>query len=311
LARYLLDGNVTKPALSYLLFSSALMAGIPLVALRWISIACTASALAIWHWLTLSSLNEPLPDSIRLLIAVLFGLTPMAISQGDALRWYPLFTLTVAGAFLIYLTSAHRWFLSAITLGLCADTCFLAILPLSALLVHRYVIEQKFRWSEDLRFLLIGGVVAAPGAITFINILRGGGWPSSEFTPGFLRRIFDTSLGFFGAVTLGLSQAWIDVIAIVATVYLARSALRGPIKSPANRLCVLVLVTAGAAAIFTMIGLSKPRAYLYLAPMFSALTAVGVVRSIRSSPRLGTAAYAAHRGLDLRSQQSAHQRYSL
>src|SRR3977135_1601056 len=30
LARYLLNGNVTKPALSYLLFSSALMAGTPL-----------------------------------------------------------------------------------------------------------------------------------------------------------------------------------------------------------------------------------------------------------------------------------------
>lgn len=291
LARYLLNGNDTKPPLSYLLFSSALMVGTPLVALRWISIACTAGALAIWHWLTLSSLDEPVPDSMRLLIALLFGLTPMAVSQGDALRWYPLFTLTVAVTFLIYLRSSHRWFLSAITLGLSADTCFLAILPLSALLVHRYVIERKFRWSEDLRFFLIGGVVGSPGAVTFINILHGG-WPSDEFTPGILRRIFDTSLGFFGAVTLGLSQAWIVVIATVATVYLARSALGTPIRSSANRLCVLVLVTASAAAIFTMVGLSKPRAYLYLTPMFSALTAIGLMQAIRSAPRLGAAAYA-------------------
>jgi hypothetical protein len=127
----------TQPPLSYLLFASALMAGTPVAGLRWVSTACTAGALAIWHWLTLRSLDEPVPDSTRLLIAVLFGLTPMAVSQGDALRWYPLFTLTVAITFLIYLRSSHRWFLSTITLGLCADTCFLAILPLAALLVHR------------------------------------------------------------------------------------------------------------------------------------------------------------------------------
>jgi hypothetical protein len=39
------------------------MAGTPVAGLRWVSTACTAGALAIWHWLTLRSLDEPVPDS--------------------------------------------------------------------------------------------------------------------------------------------------------------------------------------------------------------------------------------------------------
>lgn len=89
-ARFWATRDEMNPTLSHLIFYAGSMAGLRTAPLRWVSLVCTAGALAIWHWLTVNALEQSRPSiSMRLLIAILFGLTPLAISQGDALRWYP------------------------------------------------------------------------------------------------------------------------------------------------------------------------------------------------------------------------------
>lgn len=289
--RYFLLIDDLSPPFSYFAYYVGLLMGLRVSSLRWISFGNVAVGLAIWHWLTLKLLSASAP--LRLLIAISFGLIPLAISQGDALRWYPMLTLAVAVAFSLYLLWPQRWFLSGAAFGLMADISFLAILPLLAVLFHRYVIERKFRWREDLTFLSFSGVLAIPGFITFGNLLIHHD-PTKHFTAGVLRRIAETTLGFFGGVVLGVSQALLVVPAIVATIFLIRSTVVATRNSPsAQRFCDPILILAGFAAILTLIGLSEPRGFLFLAPMVTALTSMGLVHAMRMSPRLGAIAYAA------------------
>lgn len=285
-----------NPPLFRLIFYAGSTAGLNTSSLRWISLICTASAVASWHWITLDSLGESnQPMSNRLLIAIFFGLTPLAISQGDALRWYPPLALAIAIAFLIYLASSRRWFLSGIAFGVAADTGFIAICPFLAVVVHRWLVERKFRWCEDGGFLLLTGLFATPGFISLVELIRYrgfGGVKAIHYTPNVLRRVMETSLGFFGGVTLGLSQAWLVALAIVATSWLGYRALNWETNQRAARLRDVVLITAAFGAMFTLAGISEPRIYLFLGPMISAVAAIGFAYAMTLSPGLAAASYA-------------------
>ncbi len=286
---FLNDGDVNPP-LSYLLFYSGSAIGVGAAGLRWISLACTAGALAIWHWLTLSSLDEEIPVSTRLLIAVVFGLTPMALGQGDAMRWYPPFALAVAAAFLLYLRSPRRWMLGGIAMGIAADISFVAILPLLSICFHRYVVERKFLWKEDAAFFAFAGLLAIPGFISFAEFMLY--FPlAPQLVPGVLKRVGITLLGFFGGCTLSLGQFWIEAPAIAAIAYLSYLAIVAtPPASRARTLSIVVLLTTAGPALFTLIGFAEPRGYLFLAPMVSALVSLGIVYALENSLQLAPAA---------------------
>jgi hypothetical protein len=296
IARLWANRNEMNPTLSHLIFYAGSTIGLRTVSLRWISIGCTAGALAIWHWMTVDALGQSsLSISTRLLIALLFGLTPLAISQGDALRWYPPLMLPVAVAFLVYLRSSRLWFLSGIAFGLAADVGFIAIFPFLAALFHRYLVQRRFRWREDAEFLLLTAAFAVPGLISFLRVCAGyRAVESLHYTSGVLRRVLETSLGFFGGVTLGISQGWLVALAIIGTVYLSYCALSlATINPKLERLYIIIVINAGLAVLFTLGGFSEPRAYLFLSPMISALTSIGLVCAITSSPRAASTSYAA------------------
>jgi hypothetical protein len=291
LPSYFLFTNDPTPPLTYLVYYGAVLGGFDQSALRWICIGYVAIALAIWHWLTLTMIEASKP--VRLLIAILFGLVPLALSQGDALRWYPMLTLAVAVAFFCYLRFPRRWYLSGIAFGLIGDVSFLAVLPLASVLFHRYAIERKFSWKEDLAFLSLGSLVAVPGFIAFGHIFSHQDL-TKHFTNGLLRRMTETTLGFFGGVTLGVSQAWLVALVIAATIFLAYGAMVATRENQSARsFCSLVIITAASAAIFTMIGFSEPRGYLFLAPMVTAITSIGIASAMQTSPRVTAVAYAA------------------
>jgi len=299
----LLWANLSEmnPPLFRLIFYAGSAAGLNTDSLRWISMFCTAGALASWHWLTLDALAESNPLAAnRILIAILFGLTPLAISQGDALRWYPPLALAIAIAFVIYFTSA-RWWLSGIAFGIAADLGFIALLPFLAVMVcrlfgERQLGERRLGWREEGGFLLLTGLFATPGFISFIDLIRNrrfAGIEAIHYTPNLVRRALETPLGFFGGVTLGLSQAWLVALAIGATLWLAYRSLNSASNRRATRLRNLIFITAAFAATFTLTGFSEPRAYLFLSPMISALAAIGFAYAITSSSGLAAASYAA------------------
>ncbi len=88
-------------------------------------------------------------------------------------------------------------------------------------------------------------------------------------------------MGFFGGVTLGISQGWLVALAIVGTVYLSYCALSlATINPKLERLYIIIVINAGLAALFTLGGFSEPRGYLFLSPMISALTSIGLVCAI-------------------------------
>ncbi len=293
LAKRLLNGMDVHPPLSYMLFSVGFHAGMSAQQLRWISLACTAGGLGIWHWLTLESIDDgrPLPVAARLLIAMLFGLSPMALSQGDALRWYPPLTLLSAITFLVYLRS-DRWYLSGVSLGLAADVESLAIVLLFAIVVHRYLFDRKIRWREDATFALTTGISAIPSLITFVNILEQHS-VAPQLTAGLSRRLLDTGLGFFGGVTLGLPQAWVVLLAAIATGYSTYFAIVFAKKNRfAQRILCLTLVVAAEDALLTLAGLSEPRAFLFLTPMITSVAAIGLAAAMVSLPELSAYMYA-------------------
>jgi hypothetical protein len=291
LAHYLLMDADPTPQLSYVIYYLAMLAGCGQVGWRWLCVGYVAVAISIWHWLTLRNIEASRP--VRLLIAILFGMTPLALGQGDALRWYPMLAMMVAVAFALYLTAGERWYLTGIAFGLVGDVSFLAILPLASVLFHRWVIERKFRPREEAAFLVLGGIVAIPGFLKFHNISSSQDL-TLHFTRGVLRRVLETSLGFFGGATLGASQAWLVGLAVGATVFLGYSAMVSVAgDANASRFCTLLGVSAIFPAIFTLIGFSEPRGYLFLAPMMVALTAVGVARAISIRPHAVAIAYVA------------------
>jgi len=148
---------------------------------------------------------------------------PLALSQGDALRWYPVFAVLIALFIVLYLVPSRQsqclW--SAAALGLAASTDFSAALIVPPFLLYRHILQRRFRWSFDLPYWLI---VAAGAAIGFSSAyyiftyrIEAVG---AEFSSGIIPSVLTNLLGFFGGDALGVSQAWI-VIPIIAVFVLA------------------------------------------------------------------------------------------
>ena len=273
--------DVHHPPLSYLIFGYAQQLGLSVAGMRSISIVATALALALWYGLILP-FTESIGKSRRLLISLLFATTPLALGVGGAVRWYPIFAVLVALACFIYLRFGSNWFLSAIPLGFAADTEYLAALPLAAIFLHRYVMERRFEPRQDLPFLAIGGLVAVPGFAALFHVLQGdfGFFRDQITTFGVPRALLKTLLGFFGGDVLGLSQGWIVLLAAASAVYLSGCVWRHRREDPdLERLCELVMLTAGLAVVLVAFSFDKAYAFLFLAPMVSAMAGAGLAKS--------------------------------
>src|SRR5215469_988345 len=92
LARFYLQGSDIHPPTTFLFFSTLYDLGIGEAALHLCSLAMTAAALALWQFLTLALIGRHDEGAVRPITrfaaVLLFGLTPLAIGQGELPRCF-------------------------------------------------------------------------------------------------------------------------------------------------------------------------------------------------------------------------------
>ena len=234
--------------------------------MRLCSLLLTFLALALCQILVLSWLAQRSDDgravaSSRIIAVLTFGLMPLALSQGDALRWYPVFAVLIALFIVLYLVPSRQsqclW--SAAALGLAASTDFSAALIVPPFLLYRHILQRRFRWSFDLPYWLI---VAAGAAIGFSSAyyiftyrIEAVG---AEFSSGIIPSVLTNLLGFFGGDALGVSQAWI-VIPIIA-VFVLPAVSEIDRQKPAKPVHFLLLLLS-APVLMALAGFATPRSF--------------------------------------------------
>ena len=234
----------------------------------------TAFALALFHLLTLTLGAQRAPVSLmtRLIAVLLFGFCALAVSQGDAIRWYPLFAILIASFVVLYLVGASgaAWLWSAVPLGLAASTNFLAVMVAAPFVIYRYGLQRRFRAAYDLTYWLAVAAFSCPGLYSFYSIFvnRVSAVAHTEFGAGTARAVMINVLGFFGGDALGISQAWVIVPVVVISGMAVLSLIDW--RQPANPAHLLLLLLA-AGALFALTGFAKPRSFLYLSPVLAAV----------------------------------------
>jgi hypothetical protein len=140
------------PPFSYLLFYGLRQLDFSDAAMRLCSLLLTFLALALCHslvlrWLSWRADAGTLPSPTRIVAVLIFGLMPLAVSQGDALRWYPVFAMLIALFLVLYLEPRDEWqrLWSGVALGLAASTDFSAALIVPPFLFYRHVLQRRFR----------------------------------------------------------------------------------------------------------------------------------------------------------------------
>ena len=153
------DSGFHPPLLFLFLYPLHRM-GLSEAGMRICSLGLTALSLLLFQLLALGLIAQRSSGHVRLstrLIAVLlFGLSPLAIGQGDAIRWYPVFALLFALFITLYLAAGKEAtrLASAVPLGLAASTNFVAVIVIAPFLLYRYLLERRFRPSFDVAYWL-------------------------------------------------------------------------------------------------------------------------------------------------------------
>jgi hypothetical protein len=274
------------PPFSYLLFYALRQLGFSDPGMRLCSLAMSCVALGlcqilVLNWLSWRETAETLRSSTRIVAVLIFGLMPLMVSQGDALRWYPVFAVLIALFIVLYLAPRHEpqrlW--SAAALGLAASTDLSAALLVPPFLIYRHVLQRRFRWSFDLSYWLIAAVSAAIGFCSayWIFSYRTDA-VRTEFSAGAIRSIPIDVLGFFGGDALGISQAWIVApVAIAFVVAVVGEIDRHKPGKPVH----LLLLLLSAPTLMALAGFATPRSFLYLTPVAAALLTMLFDRQLR------------------------------
>jgi hypothetical protein len=280
---FYLNGYGLHPPLSFLFFYAVHHLGFGEATMRLCSFAMMATALVLFQLLTLTLVGRRTGAAARpftrLTAVLLFGLSPLAIGQGDAIRWYPMFALFFALFSVWYLIAGERRsrLLSAIPLGLAASTNFLAAAVIVPFLLYRHALERRFRPFFEVAYWLLFSVFGGLGIVTAFFVLSTRFGPSAavEFGNGSFRAVGTEMLGFFGGNALGIGDGWI----IVPVVLVAAAAFFCEIdrKQTANPVHLLLLMF-GAMALISVSGFGKSRSFLYLAPALAAILTLFVDR---------------------------------
>ncbi|MBI1202839.1 MAG: hypothetical protein GC182_10040 [Rhodopseudomonas sp.] len=268
---FFLNGGDVHPPLAFLGFYGLARLGFADWGLRLCSLGLTGLAFALFHVLSLSLIRQrrvaaPSP-SIRLVAVVLFGLCPMAISQGDAIRWYPLFAALTGLAVILYVAAGNRaarlW--SAVALGLAASTNFLAVFVGLALMLYRYGLERQFRPRFEAAYWGIAVAFGSLGLVTAFAIAAHR-WHMVEvhvfaFGAGYAAAM--NLLGLLGGVSVGVGNAWLILPALaIWPLALVAAIDRGRPADPLH----LMLAMLAAVPVMALAGFAEPRSFLYLMP---------------------------------------------
>ncbi len=252
--------------------------------MRLCSLAMTALALVLFQLLVLTIIARrhqlAAALSVRLIAVLLFGLTPLAIGQGDALRWYPQFALLVALFVTLYLAGGVAAQLcSGFVFGLAGSANPIAAILIPPFMLYRYGLQRRFRWSFDPAFWLLAGLGGGLGIYTVCWFFyHHFALVQSIFSAGVVQAALSDTLGFFGGTALGVGQAWL----VVPVVIIFAMAAYGEIdRTQPGKPAHLLLLMLGASALTPLAGLSEPRAFLFLAPMIAVLLTLFFDRLIR------------------------------
>lgn len=276
------------PPFSYLIFYGLRELGFSDPAMRLCSLLLTFLALALCQILVLTWLSQRADDGkpaspSRLVAVLTFGLMPLAVSQGDALRWYPAFAALIMSFVVLYLVPRREWhrLWSAAALGLAASTDFSAALIVPPFLIYRHVLQRRFRWSFELAYWLI---VAAGATIGFCSaywiFTHGMIAVQGEFSNGVIRSVLTNILCLFGGDAIGVSQAWIVAPLIVV---FALAAVSGIDRQKPGKPVHFLLLLLSAPALMALAGFATPRSFLYLTPVAAALTTMFFDRQLRQA----------------------------
>jgi hypothetical protein len=262
-------------SLPLLIFTGLRQLGFSDPAIRLVPLAATGISLALIQLLTYALMEkwEECPLHIRLLAIVLFALAPLALGMGDSIRWYPLFALPVSMFATLYLAGSNKYWrlASGAFLGVAASVDFLAIFVAVPFAIYRYGLERQFRFRFDGVFWFLSGVFgsvglwSAYGVAMHPELLKLG---NAQFSNSRFNAMAQNMLGFFGGNTIGVSQGWLVIPAVLITfgagiLLIDRRYRAAPVHLLLLMFCSLVVMTLG--------GFAEPRVFIYLAPVAVAL----------------------------------------
>ncbi|MFZ0846621.1 MAG: hypothetical protein WAM62_12585 [Pseudolabrys sp.] len=286
---FYLGGSDVHPPLQYLYSFALRHLGLSEAGMRLCSLVMTALALALFQILALQWIaqrnREPVSLSTRIVAVLLFGLSALAVSQGDAIHWYPLFAFEIALFVTIYLAggnnAARLW--SAVPLGIAASTNFLAVIVILPFAVYRYGFQRQHHLSFEVVFWAVAGVFASFGIYTAYSLFTHHfGMVGTQIGNGILRAGLTDALGFFGGDALGIGQAWIIFPAVVVSgLAMAAAVDRKQPDAPIHLLLLLMV----ASVVLVLAGFAKPRSFLYLVPLLAAVLALYIDRQSKLRPR--------------------------
>jgi len=265
----LLHAVDVHPPVSYLVFYGVSHLGVGERGLRLTSLVISALAAVLAHRILCLMLPEEqrlsVPD--RVIPIIVLASTPLLVSQGDAIRWYPIFALIFFLTLYAYLREP-RGIYSAALCGLLASTSFLGFLVYPLLELDRISkcgIRAYWSPAAAVRAALFA-IFALPGLITLWNGLThdapkylAGQVGANPLTAG-----ITTAMGFFGGNSLGIVQS----IAALPAGALAIFILYRSVRDPGSRALALNFSTL---FLLVAVGFSKPRSFIYLALILSVL----------------------------------------
>src|SRR5271165_992646 len=202
------------PPTSYLVFYPLWKLGAGPSGLRWASLLFSAGAVVLAHRIVMRLVPPGRSMSIaeRAIVLVMIAATPLLLSQGDAIRWYPLFTLLFMACVYAYLHDEGRGGGTsyAVLSGLLASTNFLGFFVFPLLEIDRLLRQGwKIQWPGTLLRGFTWGIFALPGFITLWHGLTNGAhyYVAGQLGGGVLTTAVITGVGFFGGDSLGLVQS--------------------------------------------------------------------------------------------------------
>jgi hypothetical protein len=243
--------------------------------------------------LTLSAIRAD-GSMVRFATIIIFLAFPLLYGVGDALRWYPLFAVLVAGFFWLELRCGQPTIAGGMLLGLSVSTNFLAFIPYFAFAGQRYFLRRRFNLRVDGPFHLVMVIFAAPGLATFVCVLlealhRDRSVIHLQFTYSVLAStvsLAQMGLGFLGGyrigpveVLLGLPFVALLVVALGALVLHRQGSEGRRSDEITNDLLVITVVMTVLCLIYSLsTNFREGRALLFLAPFILACFALGYWR---------------------------------
>lgn len=284
---YFLRAGDIHPPLPFLFNKALYELGAGPSGMRLAGLALTTLALVSFHALTLMLLRarDGAPSmQTRLSAVLLFGLCALAVAQGDALRWYPLFAAEIALVVVLYLAGTNRvaqvW--AAALLGIAFSTNLIGALVALPFAIYRYGFERR-AWRAGEAVLWLAGLAGAATGIVMAVALVGhrSGLVTAQLGSQPWVAIPANLLGFFGGHSLSISQAWLIVPTVVIAALSLIAAVNRRRRSDPAHLLLLLLV---AVVPLPFAGFIDSRSYLYLAPAMTALIVLYVARQERAHP---------------------------